>query len=126
MQPVLAGISILIVEDEFYLADDLAQILKGAGAHVLGPVGSIVDADAFLARCEPISLAVLDIDLVGVSIFPIADRLQAKGTPFLFATGYDRSAIPPRFAGAPRLEKPINPHLLIRACQALLAAERTD
>lgn len=102
----LQGSRILIVEDEYLLADDLSETLVEAGAEVLGPIASIEDATAFIAGEAAIDAAVLDVNLRGDMVFPVADALRARGIPFAFATGYDEWALPERFADAPRVEKP--------------------
>lgn len=106
-EPALDGMRILVVEDEYLLADDLRDALSDAGAQVLGPVPSVEDAQALIAAEPRIDGAVLDINLRGKMVFPVADRLRERGVPFAFATGYDAWALPERFAGAPRVEKPV-------------------
>jgi DNA-binding NtrC family response regulator len=103
---VLRGARILIVEDEYLLADDLNNALADAGAHVLGPAASVDDATALIEKESAIDAAVLDVNLRGDMVFPLADILRDRGIPFAFATGYDDWALPPRFADAPRVEKP--------------------
>lgn len=117
----LSGLAVLIVEDEFYLADDLAAALNDAGARVLGPFGRVEEAARLIEGGEPVDLAILDIDLVGDRVFPVADLLVARRAPFLFATGYDREIIPERFARAPRLEKPVTASQVIGLLQTLAA-----
>ncbi len=108
---------ILIVEDEYYLADDLAQQLRAEGAEVVGPVGTLTDAMAQLASARP-DFAVVDMNLHGDMAFPIADRLAEEGVPFLIATGYNSASLPERFAGRPRVEKPFNPDDVIPHIEA--------
>ncbi|MCD2323348.1 response regulator [Sphingomonas sp. IC-56] len=107
VERALDGMRILVVEDEYLLADDLRDALTEAGAQVLGPVPSVDDAQALIAREAEIDAAVLDINLRGEMVFPVADVLAKRGVPFAFATGYDEWALPERFAGAPRVEKPL-------------------
>ena len=109
----LEGMRILVVEDEYLLADDLRDALTEAGAQVLGPVPSVGDAQALIAREAEIDAAVLDINLRGEMVFPVADVLSERGVPFAFATGYDEWALPERFAGAPRVEKPLKGALVM-------------
>lgn len=97
---------ILVVEDEYFLADDLHEALSEAGAHVLGPIPSVEDAAAYIAGEPSIDAAILDVNLHGEMVFPVADALRKRGIPFAFVTGYDQAAMPDRFADAPRLEKP--------------------
>lgn len=106
-EQALGGMRILVVEDEYLLADDLRDELIDAGAQVLGPVPSVADAQALIAAEARIDAAVLDINLRGEMVFPVADQLTGRGVPFAFATGYDEWALPDRFAGAPRVEKPL-------------------
>ncbi|UYY57518.1 response regulator [Sphingomonas sp. S2-65] len=106
-EPALEGMRILVVEDEYLLADDLRDALTEAGAVVLGPVPSVGEAQALIAGEALIDAAVLDINLRGEMVFPVADTLRARGVPFAFATGYDQWALPERFTGAPRVEKPL-------------------
>ena len=96
---------VLLVEDEYYLAADLAQALVARGIEVVGPVGTHADAVAVLDS-EQIDRVVLDLNLCGEMSFPIADRLDAAGIPFLITTGYDPEVLPDRFRNQPRLEKP--------------------
>ena len=114
MTRALAGKRILVVEDEYYLADDLVQTLRGQGADVAGPVGTLAEAERLVAEGR-IDCAILDINLRGEMAFPVADRLGEAGVPFLFATGYSRSHLPERFSGIPHLQKPFDPAELAAA-----------
>jgi DNA-binding response OmpR family regulator len=115
----LADMRILIVEDEYFLADELARALEERGAHVVGPVGSLREAEALVAQNRP-DCAILDINLRGDMAFPLADRLEAEGIPFIVASGYAGAAIPERFNAAPRLEKPFSPGDVIAAIPNLM------
>jgi CheY-like chemotaxis protein len=89
----LGALRILIVEDEYYVADDLARALEGLGATVLGPVATLVEAERLVEEgC--FDCAVLDMNLRGEMAFPIADRLEAKGIPFVVASGYNSASLP--------------------------------
>jgi DNA-binding response OmpR family regulator len=101
----LQGYRILIVEDEYFLADDLSQTLSEEGAEIIGPFAS-VDEALIIAREAPIDAAVLDVNLRGDMVFPVADALRERGIPFIFATGYDEATLPARFVDTPRVEKP--------------------
>jgi len=104
----LAGARVLVVEDEYLLADELRRELADLGCVVLGPVGS-VDAALQLIEHEPhIDGAILDVNLGGDFVYPAADRLGERGVPFLFATGYDGIAVPAKYADTVRLGKPID------------------
>src|SRR5215208_7563848 len=101
----LAGRRLLLVEDDYMIAADLASALQDYGAHVIGPAGSIEIALDLLAADNRIDGAVLDINLRGKRAYPVADALRARGLPFIFTTGYDAWAIPDSYAGVPRVEK---------------------
>ncbi|HUD95317.1 response regulator [Sphingobium sp.] len=103
----LAGLHILVVEDEYLIADEIRDMLDAAGAKVLGPVPTVEAALARIVEAPRIDAAILDINLRGTMVFDVADALNARAVPFLFATGYDRSAIPDRFNEIPRAEKPL-------------------
>jgi CheY-like chemotaxis protein len=115
---LLEGCSVLIVEDEYFLADDLRTAFKSLGAEVVGPVG---DLDAALEKAEDggFDFAIIDVRLRGRDAFDLADRLAARKIPFAFATGFDESAMPKRFAGAMRWTKPYDPLTLARAALKL-------
>jgi DNA-binding response OmpR family regulator len=116
----LNGRRILVVEDEYFLAEDLREELADCGAQVLGPVANIKDATSFI-KTGGVDAAVLDINLQGELIFSTADELREKGIPFAFATGYDRASVPSRFADVPRLEKPLKARQLAELLQPLVA-----
>ena len=104
---VFAGRRVLVVEDEYMLAEDLREELERAGAEVLGPVPSVKKALEILQSEPRPDMALLDINLQGEMAWPVADLLRNTGIPFIFATGYDAKAIPPRYADVPRTEKPV-------------------
>lgn len=105
-EPGLQGCRILVVEDEYLLADDISRALADAGAEVLGPVASARDAEAIIAAEGRIDAAVLDINLRDGAVFPAADTLAERDIPFAFATGYEEWSLPDRFQGRPLVEKP--------------------
>ena len=108
----------LIVEDEYFLADDMAEALWKLGADVVGPVSSTHEALALLAE-EPVDAAVLDINLKGHVVFPVVDALREQGVPFIFATGYDEAAVPEVYKDVARWEKPFRPEDFARGLPAL-------
>ena len=116
----LKDVRILVVEDEYFLADDMRETLSEAGAEVLGPVPSVAEARALVEADARIDAAVLDINLQGEEVFPVADLLRLRGVPFVFATGYDGWAIPERFADTSRLEKPQVGDKLLAAIEPLM------
>lgn len=114
----LAGKSVLVVEDEYFIADDLRRALLGAGADVIGPVPS-VEAGMEALQGGGIDAAVLDINLNGEMSYPVADCLAKRHIPFLLTTGYDEQAIPERFRSAPRLAKPFTAAIAVQVLEDL-------
>jgi len=115
----LAGRRVLVVEDEYFIADDLARALEKLGAEVVGPVPS-KDKALTLLGTGPLDAAVLDINLKGEAVFPVADALREQGVPFVFATGYDEASVPPGYQDVPRWEKPFKPDDLAKVLPGLL------
>ena len=116
----LSGCHILIVEDEFLIADDIAAMLREAGADVIGLAASLPEGMRLAADTERIDAAVLNIDLNGETVFPLADELQARRVRMLFLTGYDESNIPDNYAAIPRCGKPTGPASVINELLQLL------
>lgn len=104
---VLQGKKVLIVEDQFMIADELQAMIERLGGRVLGPVSSVAAAMAILSRDMP-QIALLDVNLGVENVYPVAMTLQAASVPFVFTTGYDANVIDARFRHVPHLEKPIH------------------
>lgn len=104
---VLAGRRVLVVEDQYAIALDLCESLDQQGADVVGPASSAEDALVMLEDGARPDVAVLDIQLRGGLVYPVADRLQQLGVPYLFTTACEPSEIPERHRRAPRFEKPV-------------------
>lgn len=111
---MLAGRSVLLVEDDYLIAEDMACQLKAGGAEVIGPVASVGAAIELIEQTERIDGAVVDINLQGAMAWPIADVLLRRGVRFVFATGYDSASIPARYAEIVRCEKPATPHKIAK------------
>ena len=117
--PHLTGRKILVVEDDYYMASDLASALRGAGADILGPCPS-EDAAFSLLESETPTSAVLDLNLGGGGPrFEIARKLRSRNIPFIFLTGYDAEAIPDDMHSVVRLQKPLPLREIIAAISAL-------
>lgn len=97
---------VLIVEDEYFLADETRARLEMLGARIVGPTGGIYQA-LTLIQNEPVDAAILDIHIDGGLVFPVAQELMDRGIPFVFATGYDPDIIPGKFTGYALCGKPI-------------------
>jgi PAS domain S-box-containing protein len=117
--PDLTGRSVLVVEDDYYMASDTAAALRGAGATVLGPCPS-EDATLDLLETATPTHAVLDLNLGGGGPrFEIAHALKEHGVPFIFLTGYDPDAVPADLADVVRLQKPVSFSRIVEAVAQL-------
>jgi DNA-binding response OmpR family regulator len=114
---------ILVVEDEFLIAMDLAQTLRRAGYHVLGPAGSVRAALELLRHVRP-DAAVLDVNLRGERVTPVAVVLRAMAVPYILASGYDAADLGDEEAlrNAISLGKPTIARRLLRELSYLLRA----
>jgi DNA-binding response OmpR family regulator len=111
-------VKVLVVEDEFVIAVTLEAALQRGGYEVVGPAANVRQALRRLEAERP-EAAVLDVNLDGETVYPVADALAARRLPFVFVTGYDRLDLPATHRGRPVLRKPFDPHILL----ARLAAE---
>jgi CheY-like chemotaxis protein len=100
------GTRVLIVEDEVIVALFLEDLLGEFGYEVAGVASHLDEA---MAHAPDYDLALLDVHLNGRSVFDFADALAARGTPFVFATGYGERGIPDRHRSRPVLQKPFTP-----------------
>ena len=110
----LKGARVLIVEDEFLIADDLARELRSAGGEPVGPVGTIDQAEE-LIRLHPVDAAIVDVNLRGEMASELINRLAATDLPCLIVSGYGEDALPESVRGVPRLEKPVSPASVVQA-----------
>ena len=117
----LSGKRILLVEDEYLLARQLTRALAREGASVVGCVATVAAAIDQLARLPQIDLAILDINLAGEPVYPVATELRQRDVPFLFLSGYELEDRDPRFAGVPQLSKPITIATLMTALRTIPA-----
>lgn len=113
------GLCVLVVEDEALVALDLEFALARHGFAVLGPAANLADASQMLREAAP-DAAILDVNLRGEPVFPLADALARRGTPFVFTTGYDATILPEQHRGRPIVTKPCPTEKLIKLLTATL------
>lgn len=101
----MRGKKILIVEDETLISMLFEDILDELGCEVVGPALNLKQAIE-LAETAEIDAAVLDVNLNGDPIFPVAEILSGRGVPLVFSSGYGASGLPERWQGEPTLPKP--------------------
>ncbi|WP_353646082.1 hypothetical protein [Mesorhizobium sp. WSM2239] len=113
----LSGLRVLVVEDAFLIAEDLADQLSMWGCEVIGPDGHVSRALEQIGDNE-LDGALLDVNLKNETSFPIASALAARGIPFVFLTGYDSDTVfPNEFRSSPKIGKPVDPELLARVME---------
>jgi CheY-like chemotaxis protein len=115
----LAGLHLLMVEDEMMLAMSLADLLERAGCKV-AKAPSIDKALALIER-ETLDGALLDINVRGTHVYPVADALAEREVPFVFMTGYDESAIEENWRDRPVVRKPFTIETLEQAAATTFA-----
>jgi DNA-binding response OmpR family regulator len=101
----LEGIRVLVVEDEFLVAMLIEDMLTSAGCVVAGPIPRLSEALEAVDR-GTFDAAVLDVNLAGERIDPVADALSRRNVPFMFVTGYSTGVLPGEHAERPHIRKP--------------------
>ncbi len=105
------GRRVMLVEDEALIGMMMKDTLTRLGLLVTGPLGSLGEA-LRIAREAELDFAILDVNLAGEWVYPVAEVLKTRGVPFIFTTGYGTDALDRRFAQTPVFEKPIEPRML--------------
>jgi CheY-like chemotaxis protein len=118
--PTQTPARILVVEDEYLIRMLLEDMLGDLGHTVAAAVGTIAEAKELAATGE-FDCAVLDVNLDGQEIFPVADILMKRGMPFVFVTGYGESSLPEAYRGRPALQKPFQAERLEQTLASMLA-----
>ena len=99
-------LTILVVEDEAIIRMLLCEMIEELGHVIAGQAARIDEALALINARLAFDIAILDVNLDGKSVEPIAAAIERRGLPFVFISGYGKSEIPERFRGRPFLEKP--------------------
>jgi DNA-binding response OmpR family regulator len=122
MTAALEGVRVLVVEDEYLVAALIEQILESAGCIVMGPVARVPEAlDA--VDHDDYDAAVLDVNLAGERINPVADALSERDVPFMFVTGYGANALPSEYAERPHIGKPFRMAELLGMLSTILRCD---
>ncbi len=122
-RPALRGQRVLVVEDEALVAMLVEDGLLDVGATVLGPASTVEEALSMIETATSdggLAAAVLDLNLGGCSVLPVADKLASLGVPFIIATGYGEGCDTGGHTEAPLLHKPFDLGRLTSAVQELL------
>ena len=119
-EDILRGKRILVVEDEYLIASELAGALRRHGGIVVGPVARLQDAEKLLAE-DGIDVALLDINLRGAWSYPILDDLKARGIPVIIITGYEREVLHERFQRFTLVPKPFSAEALMSVVHRIMS-----
>jgi CheY-like chemotaxis protein len=120
----MAQISVLVVDDEPMIRLLIQDMLDDLG-HTLAGEAARIDEALKLAKQAEFDVAILDVDLNGQPIWPVAEVLVARGLPFVFATGYGQRGVPEPYRGIPTLGKPFDADALEQAIKAVLSKYST-
>jgi len=121
--PQLKDLRVLVVEDEALIALQLEDMLMELGCAVIGPASRVGRALELLDG-EPVEAAVLDLNIAGELVYPVADELRSRGLPYIFVTGYGTSGLSEPYRSRPILEKPFARRELLRAMLDTLQREQ--
>lgn len=124
MTDIFAGRRVLIVEDESLVAMLLETILADLGCDVVGPESNIEDGLNVASGTAPLDAALLDVNVAGQEIFPVAEALKARGVPFVFSTGYGEAGLPEHWRGNPTVQKPFTEGAIRDALMTALNMQR--
>jgi CheY-like chemotaxis protein len=114
-----SGGSIFLVEDEVMIRMMVADMLGELGYNIAAEAGDVSEA-VKLAQSIEFDLAILDVNVNGKVISPVADLIAARNRPFIFATGYGSSGLPPEYRDRPALQKPFQIETLARMIDHVL------
>jgi two-component SAPR family response regulator len=114
----LTGLNVLIVEDQYLIADEMRRVVSELGGTVVGPCATVADAIQRL-KSEAVEFALLDLNLRGHSAEPVAAELTRRSIPFAFASGYEDWVVPSTYADHIWLEKPVTAKALSEVAQRI-------
>jgi CheY-like chemotaxis protein len=116
----VAGKRVLVVEDEMMIRMLLEGMLTDLGHTVAAEAGGIEEAVA-LAKKGAFDVAVLDVNLNGHPVTPVAEILLERGVPFIFASGYGQRGVPEAYRAIPTLQKPFQTDALAQAIETAVS-----
>ena len=119
----LADLRILVVEDEVFIAWEIEERLQRLGCEVVGPVGQLEHA-LELARTTALDGALLDVNIKGGVVYPVAEELLSRKVPVVLSTGYAPNTLPPVFRDLPCLRKPFGAGQLEAVAQGVFTGRR--
>ncbi|MDP1913497.1 response regulator [Brevundimonas sp.] len=124
MSQPLSARRVLLVEDEALVAMLLETILEDMGCVPVGPAGTVEEGLVLVADPGPLDAALLDVNVAGRQVFPIAEALKARGVPFVFSTGYGESGLPDEWRGHSTVQKPFTESAIRAALMKAMGVEQ--
>lgn len=124
MSAPLTGRRVLVVEDESLVAMLLETILEDMGCTPVGPAANIDDGLKMATDGEHLDAALLDVNVAGRQVFPIAEALKARGVPFVFSTGYGEGGLPDAWRGQATIQKPFTEAAVRDALMKAMGVEK--
>jgi len=106
MTQPLTGRRVLVVEDESLVAMLLETILEDMECVPIGPASNVDDGQKLARDTENLDAALLDVNVAGRQVFPVAEALKERGVPFVFSTGYGEGGLPDEWRGQATIQKP--------------------
>jgi CheY-like chemotaxis protein len=122
---LLGRLNVLIVEDEAIISFLIEDMLLELGCRSVTNVAGIPEAMSAIDEGRP-DVAVLDVNLDGQEVYPIAERLKSCNVPFVFTTGYGSDGLRPEWANMPVVQKPFRADMLAKALLAVLASAQSN
>jgi len=122
MSAPLTGRRVLVVEDESLVAMLLETILEDMGCTPVGPAATVDDGLKMATEGE-LDAALLDVNVAGKQVFPIAEALKARGVPFVFSTGYGEGGLPDEWRGQSTIQKPFTEAAVQNALMKAMGVE---
>jgi CheY-like chemotaxis protein len=120
MTQPLNGRRVLVVEDESLVAMLLETILEDMECIPVGPASNIDDGEVLARDTVDLDAALLDVNVAGRQVFPVAEVLKARGVPFVFSTGYGEGGLPEEWRGQPTIQKPFTESAIRDALMAAM------
>jgi CheY-like chemotaxis protein len=116
----LTGRHVLVLEDEYFLANDIVRTLTALGAWIVGPYADLDEATDVVDRDIAIDAAIVDINLRNEMAFPLVRMLRSRKVPLVFTSGYDRSSIEPEFQDVRLWGKPVDIKAMARELASMI------
>lgn len=116
------GLRVLLVEDDVLVSMLLEDLLAEFGCKIVGPADRVPKGEALAAEAG-IDVALLDVNIAGFEVYPVAKRLDERGIPFAFVTGYQAGYPRRRYEDRPTLQKPIDKKDLERVIRTALGTK---